>query len=248
MIPKTVGELKYPPATSKIQVGISFLSLTGCPTPNSSRFRREVLLTTDRLHLSVEKKLFVKLSDLYINCLNEKMTKAKSTTTPWSRPQTTTPSLTRLPTAAASTTKQTTTALLTKPQPAACQTAQNLTQSFRLKHRSKPLESGEEICDLRAMVRDKPWFRFSGGAGTRLADSCVPPHSCGSDGAIWSNEPFPTIIGSSYAFNAFASWDGSCKYRTIPMSVMRCSDNNDDFIYRSNDSSDWCKSAFCGTI
>ena len=97
----------------------------------------------------------------------------------------------------------------------------------------------------------RPWFRFTGAAGNRLLDHCVRSAdatglSCGTGAAIWSDAPMPTEVGVITAFDAFDSYNGNCKYYTNKCSVMRCSDQPHDLIYRYDDSDSICYRGFCG--
>lgn len=56
------------------------------------------------------------------------------------------------------------------------------------------------------------WFRFSGDAGSRLADSCRPDGSCGTNIAIWSDDVMPTQAGEEKSITAYASYTQRCKW------------------------------------
>ena len=141
------------------------------------------------------------------------------------------------------------------PQPAECQSAINLTEYWRKDHSGssiKPVD-GYYNCDTRDMTASgRPWFRFTGAAGNRLLDHCVSSTaegwSCGTGGAIWSDATMPTEVGVVTNFTAFRSDNASpyCKYRTLQCSVMRCSDQPHDLIYRYDDASTDCYVGFCG--
>jgi len=135
-----------------------------------------------------------------------------------------------------------------------CQSAVNLTESWRKDHSDsgiKPID-GLHNCDTRDMVAaGKPWFRFSGAAGNRLLDHCVPSRasgSCGTQVALWSDDTMPDQIGVVTSIQAYASWWGHCKISlyTTQCQVIRCSDKPHDFVYRLDDDSSICTMGFCG--
>lgn len=95
----------------------------------------------------------------------------------------------------------------------------------------------------------RPWFRFAGAAGTRLLDHCVPGYSCGTHIALWSDEVMPTRVGVITRFYVFGSYEGDCKSETLESSVMRCSYQPNDLVYRweeNNCKKFSCHYGFCG--
>lgn len=145
--------------------------------------------------------------------------------------------------------------LLSKPQE--CLTAEKRTESWRLDHNGGNIRPGGAnsqdgyACDLHDSNR---WFRFTGAAGNRLLNSCPKVNSCGSKYPIWSDAEMPTAVGQAVAIDGYVVLEeGYCKYWTIPLEVMKCSDYlEDDFIYKlsapaDNSSSYSCgNGAFCG--
>lgn len=105
---------------------------------------------------------------------------------------------------------------------------------------------GHRNCDTKFMVNSgRPWFRFSGAAGTRLLDRCPPAYSCGADAAIWSDSVMPIEVGVLQSAHIYMSWNKNCRSYKNSISVMRCSGMLNDFIYRY-DGSIVCHDAFCG--
>ena len=101
------------------------------------------------------------------------------------------------------------------PQPAECQSAINLTEYWRKDHSGSSIKpiNGNSNYDNEWMVdAGRPWFRFTGAAGNRLVNHCVPGLSCGTVDATWSDAPMPTSIGVIKKFNATQSYGGKCHY------------------------------------
>lgn len=133
-------------------------------------------------------------------------------------------------------------------QPAECLTAINFTETWRLDHNGSFLtnKDREFNCDTKSLIsQGRPWFRFSGGAGSRLLTKCVPAYSCGTVGGMWSDDADPTTVGVSQSINLFVSAADICKYDTYKGSVLRCSDSPDDLIYKY-EGRGLCVSGFCG--
>ena len=83
----------------------------------------------------------------------------------------------------------------------------------------------------------RPWFRFSGHAGNKLADFCVPTWSCGTAATMWSNSVMPYRIGAvtQITIYAHAGPPFKCDRLRLRGSVMMCSSVANDFIYRYDD-------------
>lgn len=135
----------------------------------------------------------------------------------------------------------------TQPQPAVCQTAINLTEFWRADHAgSRFLPDGKLNCDTQDMVNaGRPWFRFQGAAGHRILDHCVPGHSCGTNGALWTDSPVPHVVGVEASIKLNASWNGNCESVIYEGSVIRCSKACGDFVYKYYGGAG-CARGFCG--
>jgi len=123
-----------------------------------------------------------------------------------------------------------------------CLNAHNFTGSWRRDYFGEALTpiGGFTNCDTNTLASlGNPWFRFTGDAGTRLLDSCG---SCGTHGAIWSDERVPTPISLVKKITVYSSWVGGCKDTQYSMFVMRCSSN--DVIYKFNSTAP-CNIGFC---
>ena len=209
-----------------------------CPDPEQQHYKRSVLDTSsDGIQLEAYKELYTHLVDLLIICRKAKQETTSSTTKTITTTPTdmTTPSTTTIPTT-------------TPPSlPVECMNAINLTESWRLDHSGsdiRPINGGWN-CDTRLINSGRPWFRFSGNAGSKLLTSCPPRHSCGTGAALWSNSTMPSAIGVATSFTAQGSYN-NCNDYPRQASVMRCSSAPSDFVYRYDDSSTLCYFGFCG--
>lgn len=135
-----------------------------------------------------------------------------------------------------------------------CRSAINLTEAWRMDHNGTDLNKGNKNCDTRVMMHGgRPWFRFSEHAGNRLLDHCVPVNSCGTTIALWSDDPMPVRAGVVKNIHAYGSQgpclyddrDACCRKSRMPLTVMRCSDQPNDFIYR-HVSMGHCHYGYCG--
>ena len=197
-----------------------------CQDPNKTVIKTDLLETSSEgIQLEAYIELYEHLVQLIINCRKEK----EGATTP-------------------TTTSEPTTTTTSAPLPAECVNAINLTESWRLDHSGswiKPI-NGQPNCDTTDMINSgRPWFRFSGSAGTKLLNSCPPKLSCGTGVALWSNSTMPLAIGVVTRFTAQGSVS-NCTRHPRQVSVMRCSSAPSDFVYKYEDSSKDCWIGFCG--
>ena len=71
--------------------------------------------------------------------------------------------------------------------------------------------------------------------------------SCGTHGAIWSDEPMPIVIGKPARVKVYGAWSNGCKDFNYTISVMRCSYSMFDLIYNYN-GPNGCQRGFCGSF
>ena len=134
-----------------------------------------------------------------------------------------------------------------------CQQAVNYTQSWRRDHKGSGIRPGGPVsrlgyaCDLHSY--SSHWFRFSGGAGTHLLDSCPKSFSCGTIYPMWTDERMPTQIGVEATLYAYAA-TYNCKHFSYSIKVIRCSWNTPhDLIYKQTENYTVnCNEAFCGMM
>ena len=95
--------------------------------------------------------------------------------------------------------------------------------------------------------------------GTHMMDKCLLRYSCGTNVAMWTDEPMPKDIGVPTNVRVYGSrsadYRSLCKQYTIQVEVVRCSLIDHDLVYRyiSNDYyntpyPDNCPFAFCGVM
>lgn len=134
--------------------------------------------------------------------------------------------------------------------PAECENALDLTEGWRQDHKGSRIlpRNNWYNSDTEDMIESgRPWFRFSGDAGNKLLNECVPRLSCGSLGALWSDDNMPTVVGVVTPINVYGKWGDDCRapWYTKNMSVVRCSTSPHDYVYRyDGDRSRWL--GFCG--
>ena len=135
-----------------------------------------------------------------------------------------------------------------EPPLAECLSALNLTESSRRDYYGSSIKpkNGDWNCGTRDMRNmGQPWFRFAGDAGTRLLNRCVPAYSCGTHVAIWSDAAMPSKIGEVTKLLAFGSRGSNCRYELHSISVLRCSNDPNDFVYRYDGYTEVCYRGFC---
>lgn len=183
---------------------------------------REIMEGIPATALSMETRVYQMLAEKLAECRNKPAT-----------PQTTT-----LP-------------ALLAPIPDECKTAINLTESWRKDRNGtqiKPINNGYS-CDTGPMVNNgRPWFRFTGAAGTRLLDTCPMLFSCGTFAPLWSISPMPADVGVQTPITVYGSRRPfyECNYYNLKAVVLRCSTKTNDFVYKYSDPETACAFGFCG--
>ena len=89
-----------------------------------------------------------------------------------------------------------------------------------------------------------------------MLDTCPAAYSCGTEFAYWTDAVAPPTVGVAVKSSMYVkspSKNGSCKNGVYGLSVMRCSERQDDLIYYSHFAdelgkavSDPCSGGFCG--
>ena len=188
-------------------------------------------------------KLSSHLNDLLIIC---RMAKQTSTTTSSTTEGRETSSSNTTPTQLIQTSEP-----IEVPTGRECLEARNLTEAWRLDYNPDNRNQEHSIdfadnCDPYTMVVEgRPWFRFSGAAGNRLLNDCPKRlFSCGGWIGLFSNDPMPSekgVIKRIYAYTR----DCDTTNRERPLSVIKCSERPNDFIYR-HDGIFNCPYSYCG--
>jgi len=66
-----------------------------------------------------------------------------------------------------------------------------------------------ELCD--GGMGDK-WYRFTGGAGTRMPTSCPAEYACGTDAPGWMNGAHPSVQEGIVSRQVCYHWGGCCNW------------------------------------
>ena len=175
----------------------------------------------------IEAELYNEMLQLYIKC------RAK-TTPPRKTTSTTTPTITP-------TEPKTTYSKL--PQCVSTSTV-NLTQYWRNNY------NGSRLTNRDVDSLYKVWFRFTGAAGNQLKNTCPTQFSCGSDGAYWSDDGMPNVVGDTKSFTMYESWatnsTDNCRTNSFAATVTKCSSLNSDYVYRLDDKMSGGDDTICG--
>ena len=197
--------------------------LNECKQGNTSRMRREIISSSlNMAREEMEKLLYERMLRMLIDCREQKQktTHLSSTTTE-------------------------------PPVPAQCISATNFTEFWRLDHKGGKVlpDRNSYNCDTKQLSSKKgSWFRFSGSGGTHLLESCPSVYSCGSQIGFWSDEAKPKLeTGHFTKVKVYGSWTSGCKEFEIDLTVGKCSERQDDYIYQYNGGS-MCDASFCGQL
>lgn len=126
-----------------------------------------------------------------------------------------------------------------------CGSAIVLTDYWRKVYNSSERHRYE--CDPKRMNNQgRPWFRFSGAAGSKLMNTCPPRYSCGSNVALWSNAVMPTKAGEEIQIPIFGEYNDGCNQYRGTVLVRKCSTKTNDFVYKYTSKNQTCFMAFCG--
>lgn len=222
----------------------------GCPDLFVIRQKRELFTpSVDDIQLVVEKQMYEELSSAVVDC-KRRILLPGATTTNSTKPA----QMTTMPDSLTSTMSPPSTSAI--PIPTQCLRAINLTESWRKDNKGKKIKpnDGKPHCESKFMIPlGLPWFRFSGAAGTQLLNTCPPAYSCGSNGAMWSGQRTPTVVGKVTRFTFYSSSNyynqqpQKCYLKSYAGEVIRCSSMPGDFVYRVTEKQ-WggCDYAFCG--
>ena len=198
-----------------------------CKDVQLSRMRRDLSSDVSKTQQEVEIILYERMTRMLIECRSS-LKSTKDTTG----------------TEVETTTEATTTTVPEEVEN--CQSAINLTESWR-QHSAIYKVNNDWECDTKKMVENgRPWFRFTGSAGNILSDHCKNQFSCGTKSPMWSDAEMPTEVYKQATVIAHVSHAGNCKFSTREISVIRCStDTSYDLVYRYL-GNDQCFLAFCG--
>ncbi|XP_013385881.1 oncoprotein-induced transcript 3 protein [Lingula anatina] len=86
------------------------------------------------------------------------------------------------------------------------------------------------------------WYRFTGDAGTKLANECVQPFHCGSYANMWLSDPEPAEADGSVDRQVCVSSEPDCCVDTLTVKVLNCGSH---FLYYLPQAPA-CYATFCG--
>lgn len=145
--------------------------------------------------------------------------------------------------------------LLTRPSttmlpPTECQNAMSLNESWRLDHEGANIRpNGTSNNDLKIMLQQaNPWFRFADGAGDVMLNECVPWQSCGTALPIYTPSAMPSEVGVIKSIRLYAAHTSCGNLYADQGSVMRCSNEPNDFVYRYEGKQMGMSIGFCGMV
>ena len=87
------------------------------------------------------------------------------------------------------------------------------------------------------------WYRFEGGAGTRMPTECVQGERCGTAMPGWLNGAHPTVADGEESRTVCFQFNSQCCYESYKISVKNCTSY---YIYKLY-STQGCPHRYCGT-
>ena len=74
-------------------------------------------------------------------------------------------------------------------------------------------------CDLGSL---SGWYRFGGGAGIKIATSCVPIKRCGTQATGWMNGVHPAVADGKVIKKVCYHWSSNCCNWSNEIEVINC--------------------------
>lgn len=103
----------------------------------------------------------------------------------------------------------------------------------------KNVQDAKPICDRRL---PKAWYRFSGLAGDKMSNECVPPYHCGTHAPGWLLGAHPEVSDGVVTRTVCFSWRNKCCRWRSQISVRNC---GDFYVYKLQRAPK-CKLRYCG--
>ena len=90
------------------------------------------------------------------------------------------------------------------------------------------------------------WYRFGGGAGIKMATSCVPSHRCGTHAPGWMNGAHPTVYDGKVTRTVCYHYNSNCCQWSNNIEVVNCGQY---YVYKliSTSPQHSCHLAYCGS-
>lgn len=89
------------------------------------------------------------------------------------------------------------------------------------KDRAAGNDANKYTCDQRD-IATPAWYRFSGDAGDKMADSCVAELHCGTHAPGWLNGDHPVNEGEVVERQACFHWGSSCCKWSTKIKIKKC--------------------------
>ena len=86
------------------------------------------------------------------------------------------------------------------------------------------------------------WYRFGGGAGTKMPKSCVPKNRCGTHASGWLNGTHPTLAEEKVTRKVCYHWGSKCCNWSNHIDVINCGPY---FVYKLSPPPN-CHLRYCG--
>ena len=94
-------------------------------------------------------------------------------------------------------------------------------------------------CDNKLLAG---WYRFGGGAGNQMADTCVLMYNCGTHDTGWLSGKHPSVAdGAVHRKVCFTYFSGCCSY-TLDVLVRNC---GGFYVYKLQPTH-YCLARYCG--
>ena len=110
------------------------------------------------------------------------------------------------------------------------------------KNRAANYTGAQGNCDQSALITPA-WYRFSGDAGDKMADSCVKQLHCGTHAPGWLDGVLPLNVGQIVERTVCFNWGSSCCKWSVKVKVKKCSGHY--FVYELQ-RTPVCHLRYCG--
>ena len=102
-------------------------------------------------------------------------------------------------------------------------------------------DNAKAKCDQNSVITPA-WYRFSGAAGDKMADACVPQKRCGTHAPGWLNGAHPVNVGNTVKRKVCFHWGSKCCTWSVEIRVKKC---NGFFVYELQ-RTPTCYLRYCG--
>ena len=88
------------------------------------------------------------------------------------------------------------------------------------------------------------WYRFGGGAGTKMSTSCVSERRCGTHATGWMNGAHPTVADGMVTRKVCYHWYSNCCSWSNGIEVVNCGLY---YVYKLSRPPYGCDLRYCGS-